>query len=59
MELWRDPSGEVKITTNSSYGVTPSPANTLSSTEDSAKITELRKTVASLKSEIETVSGCA
>ena len=55
VELWRDPSGDVKLTTNSPYAVTPSPGNTLSS-EDSTKIVELRKIVASLKSEIETVS---
>lgn len=69
VELWRNPSGEVKLSTapnrESAGGLSGGAPSTgglsggsSSSTEDDArKITELRDLVASLKAEIENVSG--
>lgn len=58
-ELWRNPSGDVKLSngtpnqTSAAAGV--SNGNSISS-EDDAKIRELRGIIASLKAELEKVS---
>ena len=54
VELYRNPSGDVQLATASSNAVR-TPSNDQLSSEDSAKIAQLRKTVASLRAEIDEV----
>ena len=55
IELIRDPTGEVEITSapKGSQAKTAAFANTTTSSEDEAKITELRSQIISLKTQIE------
>lgn len=50
VELWKNPSGDVKLTSVPTKG--PSGSNS----EDSAKTAELKNTIVSLRTEIESVS---
>ena len=55
IELFRNPSGEIDLSSR------PKPSDsrinqTIENSEDKAKITELRKTIDSLKAEIQAVS---
>ena len=61
IELYRDFSGEVDISSRpkTSDGKSAVIANVLSSTEDENKIAELRKTIASLKSQIKVIKCIA
>ena len=52
VELWYNPSGEVALSTAPDSNAN---LNSALSAEDSAKIMELRNTIASLKQEIEMV----
>ena len=58
--LYRNPSGEVELSSvphqKTSTLAPPQSTINLSQTEDSAKITELRNTIASLKEQISAVS---
>lgn len=51
-ELWKDPSGEVQLSTVTGNSASAAPKVTTGNSEDNAKIAELRRTIDSLKKEL-------